>query len=275
MQTFILILLGLHVGCRLAKVSLDGQLCFRLSVCLSWAPPYCGLGPGLLHWVQAEGTVLGHVLMVYDPKRRPSLLVWVPPKANPETRIGCSQLIWKVIPGSTSEGVAKWVEEERKAPPQKLCDHCGQLCPIGDPLWNRESDCPYWVTAVLGNIKSPALWGCPEQAPRVMEKALDTEIYRTLRVGSCQMLENYPLHPCWTWRWAEGIGVGESTVSGTLSFTQHPSIKSQERLWVVLLGLCVHPWANHNGQGIRAPVWGHVFPSWGYRVSKAPLEPTD
>lgn len=36
--------------------------------------------------VQAKGTGLGHVLMVSNPKRTPSLLVQVPLKADPETK---------------------------------------------------------------------------------------------------------------------------------------------------------------------------------------------
>ena len=59
MQAFILTLLGLQVDFKWAKVSLDGQLSFRLSVCLSWVPPCCRLSPGLLSGVQAGRTVLG------------------------------------------------------------------------------------------------------------------------------------------------------------------------------------------------------------------------
>ena len=66
-------------------------------------------------------------------------------------------------------------------PLQKVCDHCGQLCLSGDPLWTRESDVPPSLgESCSGNIKSPALWGCPEQAPQVMQKGLDTGIYGAL-----------------------------------------------------------------------------------------------
>ena len=67
----------------------------------------------------------------------------------------------------------------------------GTLCALGNLTVH-----PHWMRVVPGNIKSPALWGCPEQTPKVMQKGLDTGIYRALGVGSCQMLENYSLLLC-------------------------------------------------------------------------------
>lgn len=48
-------------------------------------------------------------------------LVWVPPKANPETRIQIEIFIWEVTPGSTGKLVGK-VEQERVPPKGSLND---------------------------------------------------------------------------------------------------------------------------------------------------------
>ena len=83
--------------------------------------------------------------------------------------------------------------EKRKAPPPpKKCvnEHTvttvvnwgliplGTLCGKG----NLTTILP-WLRVVPGNIKSPALLGCPEQVYRVMEKVLGTKITWKTRGG--------------------------------------------------------------------------------------------
>lgn len=102
------------------------------------------------------------------------------------------------------------------------------LCGLGNLMFH-----PHLVRVVPGNIKSPALWGCPEQVPRMMEKGLDTGIYGALGVGSCQMLENYSLLLCFNLKMSWGNTVNRLSLA--VSFIPHRSMKSQERFWVSCL----------------------------------------
>ena len=93
-------------------------------------------------------------------------------------------------------------------------------------------------------------------------------------VRSCQMLENYSLLLCFNLKVSWGNTMNPQWQ--VYSFILHPSIiKSQEGLWVSHLGYVSKREPIAMTRALEYRFGGLMFPSWGYRVRKAPSEPMD
>lgn len=173
--------------------------------------------------------------------------------------------------------VKEWkseIEKRNKYPCQKCVTtvvnyaSLETLCGLGNLMFH-----PHLVRVVPGNIKSPALWGCPEQVPRMMEKGLDTGIYGALGVGSCQMLENYSLLLCFNLKMSWGNTVHKSTVTGSLLYTTS-LYEITGKILSFLLELCVHLWVNHSGQGFEH-LFGVMCSPQELQIEENPTESMD
>ena len=115
MQAFILMLLGLQVDCKWAKLSLDGQLSFRLPGCLTGAYSLWA-GPRSAPLVSRQEKRFWAMLW-WSLTQKEDLLCWFGlPQVELEIGLGCSEL-WKVVSGSTSEGVQSETKKRENGKP--------------------------------------------------------------------------------------------------------------------------------------------------------------